>query len=370
MERFDWPEPIRTLRGRLPAEMRILRGLAGLLGGAVLLGGLLTVLLGGNWQLGYGDDRPLAAILLTAGPAVVGILSPCWYWLGRPAWHWRGRPAADRLGPAEDARFLPGLAGSVLGLLLVVPVSATSRLPVQALGPLGVAVALGSPLWYWLLRPALGRRIGRLLPGAVRGPGLTETAGRILPVLVVLLVASLALTAVIALPVAGVGTPVSAGDLTVTVTDVRTVTGVTEVGGEGYEYGRDGRRLLLVHVAVENRGDTRRGLPGTSVGDVAVIAPTCSAQNFGEPSHNCNQVYVDGTFRANGAEYANYGTRVESTGGRIAPGAHLDGWLAFRLESRPDDRSGFEPMVIVADVGRWTLDEGRIEARRSVRSPA
>lgn len=325
----------------------------------MLLAALLSVLLGGNWQLGYGDDRPLAAIVLTVGPAAVGVVSPLWYWLGRPAWHWRGRPAADLLQAVEHARILPGLAGSVLGVLLLFPVDATSRLPVQTLGPFGVAVALGSPLWYWLLRPVLGRRVGELLPDAVRGPGPAKTAGRILPVLGVLVVASLALTAAIALPVVGVGTPVSVGDLAVTVTDARTVPAVTEGGaGEGYEYGGDARRLLLVRVAVENRGDARRGLPGTSVGDVAVIAPTCGARTFGEPSHNCNRAFVDGAFRANGTEYANYETRVESTGGTIAPGGRVEGWLVFRLESRSDRSAGVEATVIVADVGRWTL-EGR-----------
>lgn len=121
-----WPAPIRTLRRYLPAEVRLLRWALGVAGGAALAVGVLALLLGGNWRLGYGDDRVFVSIFGFLLPAVVGVASPGWYWVGRPAWDWLGRPD-DSLGrPFRHARFLPGLAGSVLGLALVFPVSATS----------------------------------------------------------------------------------------------------------------------------------------------------------------------------------------------------------------------------------------------------
>lgn len=86
MDRDRWPAPIRTLRGYLPAEMRVLRGAGGALVGVILFGSILSILLGGNWHLGYGDDRILVAIFLVLLPAGLGVASPIWYWLGRPVW--------------------------------------------------------------------------------------------------------------------------------------------------------------------------------------------------------------------------------------------------------------------------------------------
>lgn len=354
MERERWPAPIRTLRGVLPAEMRVLRGAVGALGGAFLFGSVLVILIGGNWQLGYGDDRILVGIFLVLIPAGLGVVSPVWYWLGRPVWHWVDRPGVQRLRPFHGARFLPGLVGSVLGVALIVPVSATSRLLEQTLAPFGLAIAIGAPLWYWLVRPTGVVHTARWLPGVRSGSTLAARAVRTLSILGVLFAASLAITAVIALPVVGLGDPVTAGGLSVTVTDTHTVADVAEIEGEE-GYGRYSWQLLLVRVSVENQGATRQRPPGMSAGDITVIAPACSAQNFGEPSNNCNQAFVDGRFRANGTTYANYETRLRSAGGTLGPGDRITGWLVFRLESRPTQSAGVKSMVIVDDVGRWTL---------------
>lgn len=80
----DWPEPIPTLRGQLPAEMRILRGGGGILAGVVIVFEVLVVILGGNWQLGYTHDWVLTTIFGLLLPAGVGIVSPLWFWVGRP----------------------------------------------------------------------------------------------------------------------------------------------------------------------------------------------------------------------------------------------------------------------------------------------
>lgn len=356
MERFRWPGPIRTLRGHLPAEMRILRGVGGALGGAILSISILGVLLGGNWRLGFGDDRLFVGIFLVLVPAGLGLASPVWYWFGRPVWAWFDRPGLHLLGPLQESRFLPGLAGSVVGVTHLFPVSATSHLLVQTLAPFGLAIALGAPLWYWLVRPIGAQSFGRRLPGFRRESQPTTFAIRSLLVLGLVFVLCLALTTVIAIPIVGLGESVSADGRAVSIVETQLVAEVTE-SESGEARGSHSWQLLLVRISVENQGKTPQHLPGTSVGDITVIAPPCSAQNFGEPSHNCNQVYVDGNFSPNGTTYANYDTRQARADGTVPPGDRIDGWLVFRLESRPPRDPGFAPMVIVDDVGRWTLDD-------------
>lgn len=337
--------------------MRLLRGGLGLVGGVALLFGVVVVLFGGNWHMGYTHDRVLVPIFGLLVPAAAGIVSPLWYWVGRPVWARLDRPGERSARRLRRARFLPGLAGSVLGVALLLPVSATSRFPVQMLAPFGLAVGLAGPLWFWLGRPVAGGRVEAWLPGEPGDPALAAAGRRVVPALAVLLAASVAVTAVIALPVVGTGETVASGDLAITVTDTRTATTVTETGS-GTDQGGFAWRLLLVGVAVENRGDEPRRLPGSSVGDIAVIAPACGAQNFGEPSHNCNQVYLDGNFTADGTGYANYDDRQAAVGGTVDPGERVTGWLVFRVESRPTADPDFEAMVVVNEVGRWTLDDG------------
>lgn len=225
------------------------------------------------------------------------------------------------------------------------------------LAPFGLAVGLASPAWYWVLRPNAGRHVASWLPGGARGRSLAGIGSRVLPIVGALFLASVAVTAVIALPVVPLGEPVSAGPLTASVTDARTGTAVTELGGETVA-AEDGRRLLLVHLAVENGGDARRPLPGRSVGDVAVIAPVCSANNFGEPANNCNRVHLDGDFSAGGETYANYDARRASSGGTIGPGHLVAGWLVYRLETAPRRGSAVRATVVVDDVGRWAVGDG------------
>mgnify|MGYP000008805284 CR=1 FL=1 len=209
-----------------------------------------------------------------------------------------------------------------------------------------------SPLWFWLVRPIAPDRVEKWLPGDGSEQSLATFGMRLLPAVGTLFVVSVAITAVLALPIAAVGEPVSDDGLTITVTDIRTATEVAEVGSEDGR-GDDAWRLLLVQIAVGNHGDTPRQLPGSSVGDISVIAPNCRANNFGEPSNNCNQVYLDGNITVNGHEYANYDSRQASAAERIESGDRITGWLVFRLEAQPANGAGFGAMIIVDDVGRW-----------------
>ncbi|WP_435120079.1 hypothetical protein [Halolamina sp. C58] len=327
-----------------------------------LSGGTLVILLGGNWQLGYANTRFLASLFLLWIPGTVGIGSPLWYWIGRPVWYRLEQPGGRLVRPFQDVRFLPGLAGAVLGGALIIPVTATSPFWEQLLIPFGLLLGLASPLWFWLLRPSVGQRVSAWLPGNPNDQTRKLLSMRVLPAIGALFVVSMVVTALIALPIVAIGDPVQENPRSVTITDTRTVTEVTELE-RGYTHGENSWRLLLVRVAVDNRGDAPQQLPGTSVGDISVIAPACRAQNFGEPANNCNQVYLDGNFTANGVEYANYDTRQESAAGIIEPGGRITGWLVFRIETQPDGATGGDAMVIVDDVGRWTLGN---EYRESV----
>lgn len=68
---------------------------------------------------------------------------------------------------AEDFAFLRGLAAGVIGLVVwiganslqwfVVRIGSTESALLLALIYLGAAITFGGPLWYWLIKPAIGR---------------------------------------------------------------------------------------------------------------------------------------------------------------------------------------------------------------------
>lgn len=351
----DWPEPIRTLRSFLPGEARLLRGGVGLLAGVLIVSEIIVLVLGGNWQMGYSNDWILASIFLLLVPAAVGIMSPLWYWIGRPGWDRFERPGDRLLHRWRQARFVPGLVGAFVGVSLMFPVSATSRFWVQTLVPFGLAIGLASTLWFWLLRPLASSKLDAVLPGDPSSKPVVIIQ-RGLPTIGILFVIGVAITAAISLPVVTIGESVTTGDMAVSITDTRTTTTVTESNGRTFE-ATHGWQLLLVHLTVENRGESPRMLPGRSFGDITVIAPECSANNFGEPSNNCNRAFVDGRFNADGEEYANYDEQQAATSGMIGPRERISGWLVFRLENQPTNGNEFEPMVVVDDVGRWSLED-------------
>lgn len=355
----DWPEPIQTLRNHFPEEMRLLRGGAGFVSGIVLVFAIFVGLLGGNWQLGYAHDWILTSIFGLFVPGAIGLVSPLWYWVGRPVWDRIDRPGNRYFERWRTARFLPGQIGAVLGISLFSLVNATSGFWIQTLIPFGLALGLGSPVWFWLLRPLAKEWSPSWVPAASETPFPEGFAGRTLSGIGVLFVMAVAVTAVIALPVAAIGEPVTSNGLTVSIPESRTTTEVIESDGESRTVTHDWR-FLLVRLSVDNEANAPRSIPGRTEGDVAVIAPECSANNFGEPANNCNQAYLDGDFRADGKEYPYYDTRQEAVGGTIRPGEGLSGWVVFRIENRPVQNPSFDAMVVIDDVGRWRLpDEWR-----------
>lgn len=349
------------------------RGAVGLGAGVLVLFGVFVTLLGGNWQLGFRHDWVLTLIFVDLVPAALGILSPVWYWIGRPLWYHLGRPGGRRFEHWQSARFLPGILGPLVGIALLFPVSATSRFWIQILVPFGLMVGVGSPLWFWFLRPLasawdrgpripLTNRVTAGLPAGVLDR-LSRTPGsRVVAIGLALLLLSAAVTVVIALPVNAPGESVRSNGLTVSVTDIRTTDSLTTADGETTS-ADDTWGFLLVRIAVENRGASSRSLPGTGIGSIAVIAPACEAMTFGEPRNNCNSAYVGQNFTAGGETYRTYEEEVVATDGTIEPGQRVAGWLAYRIESAPSADPAFEAMIVVDDIGRWTLgDDWRASA--------
>lgn len=345
--------PLRTFQRAL--DHPLLKGALGLLGGLLSAFLILVSVISGNWQMGVSNDRFLTVIYLVIAPAAVGIASPLWFWFGRAIWRRIGHPGRHYLERLSAARFLPGIAAAALGLAVILPVSATSRFWTQTRLPFGLLIAIVGPVWFWVGRPFLGDRIGRWLP--TPDAEVAALTARWVPAVAGLLLLSVVITSVIALPVAAVGDPVDEGGLTVTVTDARTVESITRMDGETV-MNDHGWRLLMVRLSVRNDGRLTRPLPGGSYGDVAAIAPECSAQTFGEPSNNCNQVFLDGPFSVDNETFPSYEDQYSATGGEIPPGQSVTGWYVYRIEGSLHPDVDDEPMVIVDDIGRWTYSYG------------
>ena len=350
-----WPDPIVAVRRVLPAEARLLNGAIGLFGGLLLAFVVFVQLLGGNWRMAYADDRFLTLIFTFLGPAGVGVVSPVWFWVGRPLWARFGRPGNRYVRRWSSAQFIPGLLAPIGGGFLMFPVEASSGFWTLLLVPFGLLLGLIGPIWFWLGRPLVGPRVDEWLPGIPPRNTLERLTSRWFPAVVAILFTALAVTSLLALPIVAVGEPVRTNDLTVSVTDTRTATTITEETDET-AMRPDGWRFLLVRVAVTNEGARPHPAPGGSVGDIAVIAQACSAQTFGEPANNCNAAFVDGAFTANGDTYPSFDLRRDALDGELAPGDRLTGWLVYRIEHRPSRASSAEPMIIINEVGRWTFE--------------
>lgn len=354
---LTWPASVTTLRRFLPDEARLFNGAFGLFGGVLLAFIVFVQLLGGNWRMAYGDDRFLTLIFAFLGPAGIGLVSPVWFWLGRPLWVRFGRPANEIIRRWSAARFVPGLLAPIGGVFLMFPAEATSTFWTLTLLPFGLLVGVLGPVWFWIAKPLLGDRIDGWLPGIPPRNAIERLTSRWSPAVLAIFIAAVAITSLLALPIVTVGEPVRGNGVTVSVTDTRTATAITDET-DGSVDSPDGWKFLLVRVSVINEGSLHRAVPGGSVGDIAVIAPICRAQTFGEPANNCNAVFLDGPFTANGDTYPSYESKLDSVNGELAPGDRIAGWLVYRLESRPTSSSG-DPMIVINEIGRWRFQIGR-----------
>lgn len=349
-----WPTSVTTLRRFLPDEVRLFNGAFGLFGGVLLAFLVFVQLLGGNWRMAYADDRFLTLIFAFLGPATIGIVSPVWFWLGRPLWIRFGRPGNGIIRRWSAAQFVPGLLSPIGGVFLMFPVEATSSFWTLTLIPFGLLVGVLGPIWFWVATPLVGDRVDEWLPGIPPRNAIERLTSRWIPAVIAVFFVAVAITSLLVLPIVTVGEPVQANGITVSVTDTRTAATITDET-DGTVDSPNGWRFLLVRISVVNEGNDPRPAPGGSVGDIAVIAPACSAQTFGEPANNCNVVFIDGPFTANGETYPSYESKLESRNGELAPEDRIGGWFVYRIESQPS-RSTAEAMIVINEVGRWTFE--------------
>lgn len=274
-------------------------------------------------------------------------------------------------GLPEGIKFAQGLAGLLSGIVLAIiaiVMGVGTSLGVGGSGIWGAVLlfatllSIGSPLWYWVLRPifvwSYGKRDAPWYrpPGTLHGNRLVRAVsigGYGLAVLFSLLVFSAAIM--------GGGGGSGGGQLelseeaetekfTASVTEIRTTNRFTE--GDGFteedQSAADGATFVLVQFQVENTGDTRGQPPGdTLISDEIELQYKDNSQS---------PIGVD-DFTSDGSSYASYTETVQEQGESIFPGTSLSGWLLFEL---PEGFEQGEAIVRVelgpgADVYEWIL---------------
>lgn len=270
-------------------------------------------------------------------------------------------------GLPEGIKFAHGLAGLLSGIVLAfvaVVGGIGSSLGVGGSGIWGaillfaLLLVVGSPLWYWVLRPIFVWSYGERDAPWYRPPGTLHNSrlvrgvsigGYSLAVLFLLLVFSAAI-------MGGGGEQLEVGEeaetekFTASVTEIRTTDRFTEGGGfsEENQSAADSATFVLMQFQVENTGDSRGGPPGdTLLTDEIELQYKDNSQD---------PMRVD-NFTADGASYVSYAEVVQERDRSIFPGTSLSGWLVFEL---PEEFERGEAVVRVelgpdSDVYEWIL---------------
>lgn len=271
------------------------------------------------------------------------------------------------VGLPEGLKFAQGLAGLLSGIVLAVIAlvgGAGASLGVGGGGAwsaillFALLLVVGSPLWYWILRPIFVWSYRERNAPWYRPPGtlhnnrvvrVVSIGGYSLSVLFLLLVFSAAI-------MGGGGEQLEVGEeaetekFTASVTEVRTADRFTEGGGfiEENQSAADSATFVLIQFQVENTGDSQGEPPGDGL-----ITEEIELQ-YKDNSQNPMRLF---NFTADGSSYVSYDEAVQEQDGTLFPGASVSGWLVFELPE------GFEQGRAVvrvelgpdSDVYEWTL---------------
>lgn len=269
-------------------------------------------------------------------------------------------------GLPKGLKFAQGLAGLLTGMVLAGGAGVIGVGTALGVGGggiwtaillFGILLAVGAPVWYWILRPIFVWSYGERDAPWYRPPGTLHNnrlirygsiGGYSLAGLFVLLL-------LVAAGTGGgeqhaLGEQGSTEKFTASVTEVRTTDQLTETGSfEDEESAANGATLVLVKFQIENTGDTQGEPPGdTLLSEEIALQYRDTSQ---EP------IQVD-DFSINGDSYVSYSESVESQDGSIFPGTTLSGWLVFEL---PEDFDRGEAVLRVelgpdSEVYEWTLE--------------
>jgi hypothetical protein len=330
------------LREYLPPEMRLLPAVVGAVGAAALCGVLLLNVW--NPHIAYHVLFGPWYMLTAAGVGLTGLCGAVWYSVGRPLVF--GWVVSDpKRGASFSPRFSRGMLLAALGGALPLFVNGTSRFWAQAVGLLGVLLLTAAPLWYWVVSAVDWSRYDRW------PETLPALSGRraVLAGVAVLVVASLALTPVVALPISSADETATGTDFAVSITDVQRTQSIGGVRDRNITAG-EGAELLVIEFTFENRGEEPRRLWSTTWFDTEVdlFSPACGNALY--PACPDRTPYEN--FTAGGKTYDDYGLYRA-----IEPGEEYTSALVFEVPRRGDGGERPRLTFVVSDIGRWDVSD-------------
>jgi len=335
-------EPVHnSLDKYLPAEMRLLPGIVGLVGGGALIGLFFYTIFVVHYSYHsvFTPSYSLAGLVVGLG----GLCGALWYVILRPL-VFRLTPAlAERL-TSFSPDFSRGMGLAVVGAVLPWVVNDGSGGSVQALGILGAVLLTVAPLWYWFVgaiewpwrdywpddRPTPSGRQAVLAGGAV------------------VVVLSVALTPVVALPMLSADETATNGGVAVTITDVQRTDSVVGARNDSVTAGPD-TELVVVEFTIENRGsETWEPAPYFAYNDVVRLTSPACGTTF---SPECRDVtpYAQ-NFTAGGMEYD-----YIYANGYVYPGETKTGAAVWEVPRRTDGGEGPRLTFTFLDIGRWNV---------------
>jgi len=335
-------DPVHSsLREYLPAEMRLLPGVVGLVGGGafIVLFFYTIFVVHYPYHSAFTPWYSLTGLVVGLG----GLCGAVWYVILRPLVFRLSPSLAERL-TSFSPEFSRGMGLAVVGAVLPWFVNDGSRFSVQALGTLGAVLLTVAPLWYWFVGPIEW-------PWRDWGPDDRPTpSGRqaVLTGGAVVVALSVVLTPVVALPMLSADETATNGGVAVTIIDVQRTDSVVGARNDIFTAGAD-TELVVVDFTIENRGsETWDPAPYFAYNDVVRLTSPACGITF---SPECPEVtpYAQ-DFTAGGTEYD-----YIYANGYVSPGETDTGAAVWEVPRHTD--GGAQPRLTFTflNVGRWNV---------------
>jgi hypothetical protein len=283
-------------------------------------------------------------MLTAAGVALTGLCAAVWYSVGRPLVF--GWVVSDpKRVPSFSPRFSRGMLLAALGGALPLFVNGTARFWAQSVGLLGVLLLTAAPLWYWVVSAVDWSRYD-WWPETLPTPSGTRA---VVAGVAVLVVASVALTPVVGLPISSADETAAGNDFAVSITDVQRTQSIGGVRDRNIT-ASEAAELLVIEFTFENRGEEPRRLWSTNWFDTEVdlFSPACGNALY--PACPSRTPYEN--FTAGGKAYDDYGLYRA-----VEPGEEYTSALVFEVPRRADGGERPRLTFVVRDIGRWDVSD-------------